>query len=60
MEAWLANPMTNRFRAYLLNYFDHQSALLGAKPGTSVDRYLGRAEVLEFIHDPKQVFALNS
>lgn len=60
IQEWLAHPMTRRFRTYLLEYFDHQSALLAATPGATVDRYYGRAEVLEFVRDPKQLFDLNS
>lgn len=58
LEAWLANPMTTRFRKFLLENFDHQAALMGS--GATVDRLKGRAEVLEYVIDPKRLFELNS
>jgi hypothetical protein len=49
-------PVTQEFRRRLLLRFDHQNALLGSTPGSSVDRLIGRAEVINVINDPMQLF----
>ena len=49
---WMQLPVTREFRSRVLEHFDHQTSLLAAMPSTSVDRYLGRAEVLDFILHP--------
>lgn len=56
LSHWLNLPITGEFRRRLVALFDHQGALLGAQPGASVDRYLGRAEVLEHVLNPSRLF----
>jgi len=56
LALWLENRMTRLFRHKLLTHFDHQQALLGAMDGTTLDRFKGRAEVLELILHPERLF----
>ncbi len=56
LDFWLRLPITQEFRRRIVTQFDHQDALLAAAPGASVDRYLGRAEVLDFIVKPYRLF----
>ena len=55
LEHWLTLPVTREFCRRLVATFDHQEALLAASPGASVDRYLGRAEVLSFVLKPHEL-----
>jgi len=56
LSMWLKHPVTQEFRRRLFQQFDHQSSILGSQPGTSVDRLIGRAEVLQYLLDPKLLF----
>ena len=51
-DYWLRLPITREFRRRVLEHFDHQKNLLASQPGSSIDRFLGRAEVLDFIERP--------
>ena len=56
LSFWLNLPVTREFRRRLFAAFEHQSAIMSSQPGTSVDRLIGRAEVLQYILDPATLF----
>lgn len=58
VAAWIKHAVTRRVFELLLQRFDHQTALMGAEPGTSIDRFRGRAEVLAYLKEPKAIIDL--
>lgn len=56
LSFWMNLPVTREFRRRLIERFDHQMMILSSQPGSSVDRLIGRAEVLQVIRDPRQLF----
>ena len=56
LDHWLRLPVTQEFCRRLLAAFDHQENLQGASPGSSVDLFVGRAQVLAYILKPYSLF----
>lgn len=58
IKAWTLSPVTRKVFELLLERFDHHRALLGSEPNQALDRFRGRAEVLDYLYNPSQIITL--